>query len=151
MAHTDKSTVLAIAIRDKIIANKYACGLDPSDFVAYGDHNNVPGGKAITVASGTKTRELAGVAGPGGRTLNTMEVVISVFYMVVEAEETARLTVDQMAESVETLLHSDTSMGGLIIHGYVREWTPGIIYRETSMFRVVQLHFVGQTKTNVTP
>lgn len=150
MPHTDKSTVLALAIRDKIIANKVACGLEADGFVAYGDHNNIPGGKAITVASGTKTRELAGVAGPGGRTLNTMEVVISVFYMVVEAEETARLTVDQIAESVETLLHSDTSMGGLIIHGFVREWTPGIIYRETSMFRVVQLHFVGQTKTNVT-
>lgn len=149
MAHTDRATVLAIAIRDKIIANKVALGLAPDGFVAYGDHNNIPGGKAITVASGTKTRELAGVAGPGGRTLNTMEVVISVFSMVVEQEETARLAVDQMAEAVESLLHSDTTMGGIIIHGFVREWVPGVIYRETSMFRVVQLHFVGITKTNV--
>lgn len=149
MSHTDRSTILAIAIRDKIAANKASVGLDSTDFVEYGDHNNIPGGKAITVASGTKTRELAGVAGPGGRTLNTMEVVISVFYMVVEAEATARLAVDQMAESVEALLHSDTTMGGIIIHGFVREWVPGVIYRETSMFRVVQLHFVGITKTNL--
>lgn len=150
MAHTDRSTELAIAIRDKIAANRTLLGLDYDSFVAYGDHNNIPGGRAITVASGTKTRELAGVAGPGGRTLNTMEVVISVYFSVVEAEETARLAVDRMAEAVENLLHQDTSMGGLIIHGFVREWTPGVIYRETSMYRVVQLHFVGQTKTNVT-
>lgn len=150
MAHTDKSTVLAIALRDKIIANKEALGLATDDFVAYGDHNNIPGGRAITVASGTKTRELAGVAGPGGRTLNTMEVVISVFSMVLEQEQIARLAVDQMAEAVEALLHTDTTVGGIIIHGFVRDWVPGIIYRETSMFRVVQLHFVGQTKTNVT-
>lgn len=150
MAHTDKSTVLAFAIRDKIIANKLSVGLEEGDFVAYGDHNNVPTGRAVTVAAGTKHRELAGVAGPGGRTKNTLEVVVTVYYSVLEAEETARLAVDQIAENVEFLLHTDTTVGGIIIHGFVQDWVPGIIVRETSMFRVVQLHFVGQTKTNVT-
>lgn len=150
MAHTHKSTVLAIALRDIIIANKPSVGLEEGDFVAYGDHNNIPTGRAITLASGTKLRELAGVAGPGGRTKNTMEVVISVYYSVIENEADARLAVDQIAENVEDLLHKDTTVGGIIIHGFVQEWTPGVIFRETSMFRVVQLHFVGQTKTNVT-
>lgn len=150
MAHTDKSTVLALAIRDKIIANKLTLGLDADSFVAYGDHNNVPGGKAVTVSAGTKNRELAGVSGPGGRTLNQLEVVITVYYMKTEAEESARLATDQLGEGIESLLHQDTTMGGIIIHGFVRQWVPGVIIRETSMFRVVQLHFVGQTKTNVT-
>lgn len=150
MAHTHKSTVLALAIRDKIIANKLSVGLEEDSFVAYGDHKNIPTGKAVTVASGTKLRELAGVAGPGGRTKNTMEVVASVFYSVLENEETARLACDTLAENIEDLLHTDTTMGGIIIHGFVQEWVPGVIFRETSMFRVVQLHFVGQTKTNVT-
>lgn len=150
MAHTHKATVLAIAIKDKIAANKLAVGLDADSVVLYGDHNNVPGGKAVTISAGTKDRELAGVAGPGGRTLNIMQVMITVYYMKTEAEESARLAVDQLAENVEDLLHEDTTMGGIIIHGYVRQWVPGIIQRETSMFRVVQLHFFGQTKTNVT-
>ena len=149
MAHTDRTTVLALAIKDKIAAAKSSLGLAPETFVAYGDHNNIPGGKAITVTSGTKNRELAGVAGPGGRTLNTMEVVISVFSMVLATEASARLEVDQLSEAVEKLLHSDTTMGGIIIHGYVRDWVPGVVYRETSQFRVVQLHFVGITKTNL--
>lgn len=150
MAHTHKSTVLALAIRDKIRTNKVAVGLDSDSFVDYGDHNNITGGKAATVSAGTKNRELAGVAGPGGRTLNLIEVVVTVYYMKVEDEATARLAVDQIAENIEDLLHEDTTMGGTIIHGFVRQWVPGIIMRETSQFRVVQLHFVGQTKTNVT-
>lgn len=150
MPHTHKSTVLAQAIIEKIRANKVTVGLDADSFVDYGDHNNVPGGKAVTVSAGTKDRQLAGVAGPGGRTENFMEVVVTVYYMKVEAEATARLTVDQIAENIEDLLHQDTTMGGIIIHGFVRQWVPGIIIRETSMFRVVQLHFQGRTKTNVT-
>lgn len=150
MAHTDKSTVLALAIRNKIRDNKVAVGLDADSFVEYGDHNNVPGGKAVTIAAATKRRELAGVAGPGGRTMNNMEVLVTVYYQKLEDEATARLAVDQIAENVEELLHSDTTMGDLIIHGFVTDWVPGIIYRETSMFRVVQLHFVGRTKTQVT-
>lgn len=150
MAHTHKSTVLAQAIVQKIKDNKVAVGLDADSFVEYGDHNNIIGGKAVTVASGTKDRELAGVAGPGGRTDNFMEVVITVYYMKTEAEATARLTCDQIAENVEDLLHEDTTMGGIIIHGFVRQWVPGIITRESSMFRVVQLHYRGRTKTNVT-
>lgn len=150
MALTHKSTVLAQALLQTIKDNKVTVGLDADSFVAYGDHNNVPGGKAVTVSAGTKNRELAGVAGPGGRTLNILEVVITVYYMKVEAEETARLTVDQIAENIEDLLHQDTKVGDIIIHGYVRQWVPGVIMRENSMFRVVQLHYVGQTKTNVT-
>lgn len=150
MAHTHKSTVLALAIRDKIRNNKVELGFDDDSFVEYGDHNNVPGGKAATISAGTKNRDLAGVAGPGGRTENIMEVVVTVYYMVVQAEADARLAVDQIAENVEDLLHEDTTMGNIIIHGFVTQWVPAIIMRETSMFRVVQLHFVGRTKTNVT-
>lgn len=150
MAHTHKSTVLAQALLQKIQTNKVAVGLDADSFVDYGDHNNILGGKAVTVSAGTKNRELAGVSGPGGRTLNILEVVITVYYMKTEAEASARLAADQMAENIEDLLHQDTTAGGVIIHGFVRQWVPGVIVRENSMFRVVQLHYVGQTKTNVT-
>lgn len=150
MTLTHKSTDLALAIRDTIRTNKLTLGFDTNSFIEYGDHNNVPGGKAVTISAGTKTRDLAGVAGPGGRTENHMEVVITVYYMKIEAEVDARLAVDRLAENVEDLLHKDTTMGGLIIHGFVTQWVPGTITRDASMFRVVQLHFVGRTKTNVT-
>lgn len=149
--HTDKSTVLALAIRDLIILNKESLGLEDTDFIGYGDHNSVTGAKAVTVMSGTKRRSLAGVAGPGGRSKNELEVIIQIFYAKLENEEAARLAVDQLSEQTESLLHQDTTMGGIIIHGFVQNWIPGVIYRESSMYRVVQLIYVGQTKTNITP
>lgn len=147
MPHTDKSTVVALAIKDLILSNKETLGLD---YVDYGDHNNIPGGKSVAVRAGTKRRELAGVAGPGGRTLNRIEVLVSVYFSVLDNEANARRNIDELAEKIEDLLHEDTTVGGLIIHGFVNDWIPDTVYRETSMYRLVQLTFVGQTKTNIT-
>jgi hypothetical protein len=145
--HTDQSTVLAQALKDKIELNKVALGLD---IVLYGEQNNVPGGKAAVVYCGTKRRPLAGVAGPGGRTDNFMEVIIDVHYSVYNPEEEGRLAADKLAEAVETLLHQDTTVGGIIIHGWVNEWTPGVVFKENSMYRTVRLLYVGRSKTNIT-
>lgn len=147
MAHTDKSTVLAQAIKAKIELNKVTLGLDT---VLYGEQSNVPGGKAAVVYCGTKRRPLAGVAGPGGRSDNFMEVIIDVHYSVYNPEEDGRLAADSLAEAVEEVLHQDTTMGGIIIHGWVNEWTPGVVFKENSMYRTVRLLYVGRTKTNIT-
>lgn len=147
MPHTDQSTVLAEAIVAKIKANQESLGLD---IVLYGEQNNVPGGLAVVVYCGTKRRPIAGVAGPGGRTDNYMEIMIDIHNSVYSSEEDGRLLVDRLAERVETLLHQDTTMGGIIIHGWVQEWRPGITFKENSMYRSVQLFYVGRSKTNIT-
>lgn len=147
MAHTYKATVLAMAIKDLIEANKATLGINE---VYYGDHNNIPVGISAAITAGTKHRDLAGVSGPGGRSMNTLNVVIFIYYSVVEAEATARLAVDQIGEAVEDLLHTDTTMGGLLIHGFVQDVIPGTVFKENSMFRAVELDYQGKTKTNIT-
>lgn len=145
--HTDQSTVLAQAIVTKIRTAQTSLGLDT---VLYGEQNNVPGGKAAVVYCGTKRRPLAGVAGPGGRTDNFMEIIIDVHYSVYSTEEDGRLAADKLAEGIETLLHQDTTVGGIIIHGWVNEWVPGVVFKENSMYRTVRLLYVGRSKTNIT-
>lgn len=148
MPHTDKATVLATAIKNLINTNKVVLGVDE---VYYGDHNNIPVGTAVTVTAGATRRELAGVAGPGGRAMNYMNVVILILLSIVQDEATARLRVDQLAENITTLLHADTTVGGILIHGFVEEITPGVIFnKEGSMFRVAQLDYTGKSKTNIT-
>jgi len=148
MPHTQKSTVLATYIQGLVETNKVTLDVDN---VLYGLHENIPGGKTVTVTPATKTRVLDGVAMPGGRTMNEMPILINVYLNIVIDEETGRLIVDQLAESIEDLLHQNTTMGGLIFHGFVTTWEPGIRYRTGSMFRTVQMTFVGRSKTNLTP
>lgn len=148
MPLTDKTTVLAQYIQSLINTNKAALGLDD---VLYGEHENIPKAKTAVVNSGTKTREIAGAAMPGGMSLNRMTVIITVYNSTVGAEGVQRLAVDQLAEAIEALLHTDTTMGGLLIHGFCETMDPGIKFNTGSMFRVTQITFIGQSKTRITP
>ena len=138
---------MAKAIVEILIEHKGELGLDE---IYYGDHNNIPVAKAIAVTPGTKRRELAGVAGPGGRGMNEMQIVLFLYYSVVEDEATAREAVDTLAEDIEDILHEDTTLDGIIIHGFVNEWIPGVVHKATSMFRVVQMNYAARSKTNIT-
>lgn len=147
MPHTDRTTVLALYIKNLIQTNKVPLGIDND--VLYGDHNNILGGISVIVDSGTKSRSLARVAYPGGGTMNEMVVLVTVYNNKTGSEAVERLRLDQTAEAVENLLHQNTTMGGNIIHGYVHTWQPGIRFKTSSMFRVVEMMFVGQSKTNL--
>lgn len=146
MTHTDKGTVLAQYILSLIETNKVVLGIDTT---LYGDQDKITPGITAVVQMGVKDRQLKGVVMPGGRTENDMTVLITIYNNKTGSEATERLLVDQVSEAVETLLHHNTTMGGLIIHGYVRRMDPGIKFKAGSMFRATQMTFVGQSKTNL--
>lgn len=146
MPHTDKVTVVAIAIRDLIVANQTALGLKD---VYFGFHNMIPGSPTAVVSSGVKRRELAGVSAPGGRTMNYLQVYIDIHGSRVgpESEDQKQLALETIAEAIETLIHQDTTLGGIIIHGYVQSMDPGVSFIGSSQFNTVRLTFEGKTKT----
>lgn len=155
MTHTDRSTVLAKAIKATIEASKDELGIDS---IFYGDQNNLPKATTVTIEPGVKNRDLEGVGGvltsggnrSGGRTLNVMQVLINVYSSQYGSESDQRLRVQELAEEIEHLLHQDTSVGGIIIHGFVETWDPGMVFKAGTMFRAVQMTFTGQTKTMLT-
>src|SRR6185503_5567674 len=145
MTHTDNDTVLALAIRDIIEANKGALGLD---IVLYGYHNLIPTSTAAVVMARGKTRALAGVQGPGGRTLNKLMIGIDIHRSKVGDEETERIAVDETATTLEDLINNDTTVGGLIIHGFFDRVDRGdTSFMNGSMFRTVVMSYTGTTKT----
>ena len=148
VAFTDKSSVVAMAIVALLETNKDALGLDQ---VYYGDQLNLPNAKCAAVRVGRKTRERAGVAGPGGRMMNFMPIVINVYNSTVGDEGSQRLVVDQLAEAIEDLLHLDITVGGLTLDGFVSEFDPDPTFRTGSMYRMVQLTYTARSKTNLTP
>ena len=148
MAHTSHSSELGNAIFNLIEANKISLGLAD---VFFGEQKMLPRSPAAVVDLGRKRRELAGVSAPGGRTMNNMDIIIDVHSAKVAEEALARMELNLLAEAVEDLLHVDTTMGGIIIHGFVRDWDPGEAFINNSMFRTVRMMYTGQTKTYLSP
>jgi hypothetical protein len=154
MAHTRYVSVLAQGLFNLINTNKSTLGIDE---VYYGDQALIPVATACVITAGPKTTTLAGVSGPGGRVFRDMTVYIGIHRQVVVdtlnadagTEAFERLNTEQLGEVVESLIHQDTTVGGLIIHGFVTAFEPGNTQFSNSMFRTVRLTFVGRTKLNL--
>lgn len=149
MAHTDRDEVIAEAIYNLILANKDTFELDD---VFYGNQNMIPRASAAVVMASGKRRVLAGVSAPGGRTENSMMVSVSLNWSKVGDEATERRAVDDRAYEIEKLLHADTTLGGIIIHGYVADVERGeSSIANGSMFRSVVMSYIATTKTYLSP
>ncbi len=149
MAHTDNDTVVAEAITTLIEDNLALLQLNA---VYYGNHNNIPVAAGAVVTPGGHRRTLAGVSGPGGRTENSLMVDVAIHYSKVGDEATERRAVDALGYTLEKLLHVDTTLGGIVIHGFVQQTERGeTIMANNSMFRSVRLLYVATTKTYLSP
>jgi len=153
MPHTDDDTVLALAIRDLIEANKSALLIDD---VLYGNHGMIPQASAAVVTAMGKRRQLAGVSAPGGRTQNELMVGIDLHWSKVGNEDTERQAADSRGTALESLIHEDTTVGGIIIHGFITDVDRGdsVLPNSTgsnSMFRTVRMMYRGTTKTYLSP
>lgn len=148
MPHTESPTVLAKAIEAKIKAVQGQLGIAD---VFYGFHNMIARSPTVLIMAVGKSRELAGVASPGGRTMNELTVQIDVMSAAVGDEATDRLAMEELTNKVEAELHRDTTMGGILIHGFVTDWSNGEAPVQGGYFRVISLTFVGTTKTYLSP
>lgn len=147
MPHTSSVSVLAQAIKNKIVAVQVTLGIN---LVLYGNHTMIPENLTVVVKPINKRKTLAGVSAPGGRTENEMIVFIEVHSSAVGDEENARIALETLSDNIEAELHKDVTMGGIIIHGFVTETDHG----ESSLggeFRTVRLTYVGKTKTYLSP
>lgn len=144
MSHTDKTTDVAQALVNLLKDDMINLGLKD---VLYGRQINLPTTPVVVVTCAPKRRELSGVSAPGGRTMNTMQIYIDVHNSKVGDEATERLFVDKLAESVEQVVHQDTTVGGIIIHGFITDWDPGETFLQNGEFRTVRMTFQGRSET----
>lgn len=152
MPHTDDDTVVAKAIEALLNANKVELQIED---VLYGNHTMIPRNSAAVVQAAGHRRALDGVSAPGGRTRNELMVTIQLHWSKVGDEATERYACDLRGKALEDKIHEDTTLGGIIIHGYVIDTDRGDTQLGTvannSMFRTVQMTFVGTTKTYLSP
>jgi hypothetical protein len=114
--------------------------------VWYGDDDLIPNTPAINVTGNNKNTELAGT---GHLVYTNHTVYLTVFHSRLDAPQVTRRESDLLAEEVEALLHSDPTLGGLIIFGYVSALETGVASRGQVIMRSSRLTWTGQTRTRL--
>jgi len=143
-------SVLTQYIVDMLSADPSLGGLltTPLQDVWYGDEALIPRFPTVTVESSGITSILSGAP---YRTDNDIRIILIVYASKVQPGETTRKEADQLAYSVRSKLHTDRTLGGLVIHGFVSSIEYGYTVRRTTgataaLIRAARLTWDGKNK-----
>lgn len=131
------------AIYDLLVANAIPLGIED---VWDGDQALLPHTPAACVESGPLNKELIGMP---SYTENTLTVYIMLYHSALKDQQATTREAILYAESIMSLLHVDLSLGGLVIHGYVRAIEPGYADKGRSWYRSVRITWTGVSRTQL--
>jgi hypothetical protein len=140
---TDKPTVVSQYIYDILSDNAAMRTLGLED-VWDGEQNLIPRIPAISIVVGSYSRELTGVP---FRTDNVFTIFLMMYHAKIQDIQLNQRECNARAEAVMDFLHTDKTMGGNVIHGYVVAMEPGYLAVGRSMTYVTRLTWTGLTKT----
>jgi hypothetical protein len=126
---------------DSLVENKEALGLAD---VFYDDQNQIPRTPTACVVPDEKSRELAGVP---RLSQNTFGLYVLLYTSKIgDVQDNARDAL-AFAEQVEFFLHSDPTLGGLVVHSFCTRTEPGYRTRDKTTFRACRIKFEGINKS----
>ena len=134
---------IATYLHDLVVANQATLGLAD---VFWGDQDRIPRTPAVAIEPDSKSRMLDGAP---RRTLVEARVVLLVYHAKVQDIQVTRKQADQFAEAVETLIHTDKNLGGLVIHGMVTDLESGYAYKSGTLFRTARLIYTATSKVSL--
>lgn len=140
MVLIDSYVSLAQIVEQKLTDNKTALGLKG---IFYGDQRRIPYTPAACVEPMGKNRELQGLP---RRTAVVLSCGIIVYLYNLGSPEDVRLADDEMAESIETILHQDPQLvdsngDQQVIDSMVTSIESGYQQNGNSLFRAARLTF----------
>lgn len=138
---TDSSVVFAVKALDIVNTVKATYGIADT---FYGDQVQVGRTPTVCVWASNKRREITGAP---RRSHNTLEAYLLVYISKVQDVQLNSLEADLLAENLETELHKDPTLGGLVIHCLVNSIEFGYQTRANTQFRTARLTFQGESKT----
>lgn len=114
----------------------------------YGDQKQIPRTPTLCVVSDGKTREIEGAP---RRSRNTLKCYLVLYHSKIQDVQKNSEEVDQLAERLETEIHKDPTLGGLVIHSLVTSIDAGEITRlvntTNTLFRASRLTVEAFSKT----
>lgn len=143
MPQSELPTVVSQYIYDLLNTNtnKAALGLEG---VFDGDQSLIPSTPAVCVLMGNYSRELTGAP---FRTDNVFTIYLMVYHAKVQDTQLTQRECMAFAESIMKFLHTDKTMGGNVIHGFVTGMEPGQAPMGKTMAHVTRITWSGLTKT----
>jgi len=142
---TDSFYVFAKALQSIAEAAKQDLGIID---IWYGDQKQIPRTPTLCIVPDGKTREIEGAP---RRSRNSLKCYMVLYHSKVQDVQKNSEEVDQLAEALETEVHKDPTLGGLVIHSLVSSIDAGEITRlvntTTTLFRASRLTVEGLSKT----
>jgi len=130
-------------LHDLVQTNMVTLGVQA---VFFGDQTKIAVTPTVCVESDHKTRT---INGQPRRTDNQLSAFILVYHSKVQDTQITRKEADVLAEAIETLVHQDARMGGLVIHSLVTEIQSGLSDRAQQMFRSSRLTVQGLSQSQL--
>jgi hypothetical protein len=144
---TDSADVIATYIFNMLNASANKTALAVQD-VWYGDQELLPRTPAVCVNPGTKKRQFSGAT---FRTQNDIETYVLVYFGKIQDVQANLHGATQLADSIETLVHSDLKLGGNVIAVLCTQNEPGMINKAGVWMMGARLTFQSMTKTTFPP
>jgi hypothetical protein len=143
MPLTDKIDTWTTAVFNLINANLSAAELQA---VWFGDQDRYPTTPCASVEPGQKMRAYNGVP---RMYLVDLNAYVTVYVERIQDTQQNRRDTLRIAEKVETVLHADATLGGLVIDSYVQSSDPGYIDRGKTILSACRLTFTGRSKVGL--
>lgn len=133
LQQTDSLVTYTQYLCDKISANMNPLGIQS---VFYGDQAKIPNTPTVCLETDTKSRAIDGTS---RRTLNTLTAYVIIYHSKVQDIQVTRKEVDLLAEAIESLIHEDPRLGGLVIHSLVTTIQSAYATKTGSVYRAARL------------
>lgn len=114
--------------------------------VYYGDQAGIPEVPSATVEVGSADRQYTQT---GLQTTRTIPVIIVIYHAKVGDVQIIKKDLDDFAQSVEDKLHTDSTLGGLVINGLVTSIEPGLASVGRAQFHAHRLTWEGLVKERI--
>jgi len=127
---------------DKMVENK--ANLVLAD-VFYGDQNLIPVTPVVCIEPQIKTNTLDESAAARKISIE-FRLFFLVYFAFIQSPQDNRRGADALAEAIETIVHTDRTLGGLVIHGYCTDVESGYTTKSNSLIRSNRITYVAKSQ-----
>lgn len=128
---------------DKMLDNKANLGLADAFF---GDQNTIPTTPIVCIEPQMKTNILNESA--AARKIDIeFRLFFLVYHSLIASPQENRRGADALAEAIETVVHSDRALGGLVIHGYCTDVESGYTTKGSTLVRSNRISYFAKSQS----